>query len=58
MASSAVCEWCGKEATKCCASVDQASMWFCDFHYRIHVDAEHGGKPLPGSLMPERPHAK
>lgn len=43
------CEVCEGPATKCCASIDQPMLWFCDKDYRVHVKEAHHGRPLPGS---------
>ena len=43
------CEGCGKESTKCCASLEQAMLWFCDACYKTHVREAHRGEPLPGA---------
>lgn len=53
-----LCEYCGQEATTCCSSLDQAALWFCDDHYNMHVDADHGGKPLPGAPAKRKPRRK
>lgn len=44
-----ICESCGKEATKCCSSMDQPELHFCDACYARHVKETHHGKPLPGA---------
>ena len=47
------CEACQRPATKRCGDIEQATLGFCDEHYRQHVRDAHGGIPLPGCISPK-----